>query len=373
LIYLDNNATTRVDMAVREAMLPYLEDAYGNPNSVHQAGNRARVAVERARGQMARALGVTASEIVFTGCGSESDNQAVIGALLARRGEGKNLVTSSIEHPAVARTCAWAAEQLGFENRVAPFRVRDGAVDPSAFTELIDENTVLVTVMAASNETGVVMPLAPIFARAHEVGAICHTDAVQAFGKLPVSPREIETDLLSLSAHKFHGPKGIGILYVRRGVKIAPLIHGGAQENGRRAGTENVAQIVAMGRAAELAVASDSRELAAMRDRFETRLRERVGDKVTINFAGLERTPNTSSLRVAGADGNLLLIKLDRKGLCVSTGAACSSGSLKPSAVLTASGLSEDEARGTLRVSFSRFNTDDEVDEAVEIIAATIG
>jgi len=278
LIYLDNNATTRVDMAVREAMLPYLEDAYGNPNSVHQAGNRARVAVERARGQMARALGVTASEIVFTGCGSESDNQAVIGALLARRGEGKNLVTSSIEHPAVARTCAWAAEQLGFENRVAPFRVRDGAVDPSAFTELIDENTVLVTVMAASNETGVVMPLAPIFARAHEVGAICHTDAVQAFGKLPVSPREIGADLLSLSAHKFHGPKGIGILYVRRGVKIAPLIHGGAQENGRRAGTENVAQIVAMGRAAELAVASDSRELAAMRDRFETRLRERVGE-----------------------------------------------------------------------------------------------
>ncbi len=372
MIYFDNNATTRIDPEAREAMLPYLDDAYGNPNSAHQAGNRTRVAVERARGQTARALGVTPSEIVFTGGGSESDNTAIIGALLAHASVGANLVTSAIEHSAVGATCAWAAKRFGFELRVAPLVIHEGAIDPRPFIDLIDDNTALVTVMAASNETGVVMPLAPIFARAHEVGAICHTDAVQAFGKLPGGPRELGADLLSLSAHKFHGPKGVGVLYIRRGVAIEPLIHGGSQESARRAGTENVANIVGLGKAAELAVAADPAHLAALRDGFEARLLDALGDRVKLNFAGLPRTPNTSSVCVKGGDGNLLLIKLDRLGLCVSTGAACSSGSLKPSSVLLESGLSEADARATLRISFSRFNTETELDEAVAILTKVV-
>ncbi|MDJ0836882.1 MAG: cysteine desulfurase family protein [Acidobacteriota bacterium] len=368
MIYFDNNATTQVLPPVREAMMPYLDDAYGNPNSVHQAGNRTRVAVERARGQLARALGVTSSEIVFTGCGSEADNQAVIGGLLARRGEGKNLVVSAVEHPAVGATAAWAAKQFGFELRTAPFKTTGDAVDPTPFLDLIDNNTVLVSVMAVSNETGVIMPLAEIFAKARAVGALTHTDAVQAFGKIPLSPKKLGVDLLSLTAHKFHGPKGVGILYIRRGVKIEPLLHGGSQENARRAGTENVANIVGMGVAAEIAAAHDPADIRTLRDDFEARILDRFGDRISINFRNLPRSPGCSSVRFGSEDGNLLLIKLDRKGLCVSTGAACSSGSLKPSAVLMAAGLSEEAARATLRISFSHLNTPEEVAQAVDIL-----
>lgn len=368
MIYFDNNATTPVLAEVREAMLPFFEDSFGNPNSVHQVGNKARVAIERARGQMAKALGVMTSEIVFTGCGSEADNQAILGVLLKIPDSGKNLVISSIEHPAIAETAAWAAARFGFELRIPPFSVREGRVDPMPFLDAIDENTVLVSVMAASNETGVTMPLGEIFAAARKVGALCHTDAVQAFGKIPIKPADIGADLLSLSAHKFHGPKGVGMLYIRRGVSLEPLLHGGSQENARRAGTENVAYIVGMGKAAECAVASDHAAIGQLRDYFEARLAEIYGEQIAFNFAGLARTPNTSSVRFGSEDGNLLLIKMDRKGLCISTGAACSSGSLSPSKTLLASGLSEEAAQATLRFSFSRLNTRDEVDRALQII-----
>lgn len=372
MIYFDNNATTPILPEVREAMAPFLDDGYGNPNSVHQAGNRARVAVERARGQIARALDVTSGEIVFTGCGSESDNQAVIGAVLAHGVPGKNIVTSNIEHPAVGATCAWAAKQFGVECRVVPFTVVDNQVDPTPFLEAIDADTIFVSVMAASNETGVLMPLKPIFDRAHEVGALTHTDAVQAFGKGPLQPRDMGADLLSITAHKFHGPKGVGVLYMKRGVRIEPLIHGGSQENARRAGTENVANIVGMGKAAEMAAAFDVGQIRGLRDRFEQGLADTLKGRAEVNFAHLPRTPNCSSVRFGKADGNLLLIKLDRKGLCVSTGAACSSGSLKPSSVLMNSGLNEEQARATLRISFGRLNTSQEVDQALTHLDAVV-
>ncbi len=256
-----------------------------------------------------------------------------------------------------------------YVNSVRTFSCTDGRVDPAPYLDVIDENTILVSVMAASNETGVTMPLAEIFAAARKVGALCHTDAVQAFGKIAIKPTEIGADLLSLSAHKFHGPKGVGILYIRRGVTLEPLIHGGSQENARRAGTENVANIVGMGKAAECADQANHEEVGHVRDYFETRLAETFGSHISFNFAGLARTPNTSSVRFGSEDGNLLLIKMDRKGLCISTGAACSSGSLSPSKTLLASGLDVEAAQATLRFSFSRLNTRDEVDRALQIIA----
>lgn len=369
MIYFDNNATTQVLDEVREAMQPFLSDQYGNPSSAHALGTKARVAVDRARKQIATCLGVTSSEIVITGCGSEANNQAIIGTLLRHLGkEGKNLVVSAIEHPAVLATAKWAAKTFGFECRIAPIRIKENTVDPQPFLERFDQNTVLVSVMAANNETGILLPLKDIFKGARAVGAICHTDSVQGIGKIGIKPSNVGADLLSFSAHKFHGPKGIGGLYVRRGVKLESLLHGGSQENGRRAGTEAVANLVGMGCAAEIARDTDVEMIRALRDDFEQRLLELYGDQVQINFKDLPRTPNASSVQFKGQDGNLLLIKLDRKGFCVSTGAACSSGSLSPSKGLMAMGLKEREAAATLRISFSKLNTQAEVDSLLEAL-----
>ena len=369
VIYFDNNATTPLSPSVREAMLPFLGEAFGNPNSVHEAGTRTRAAIERARTKVANGLGVTASEITFTGSGSEANNHAVIGALLAQEASGKNLVVSSIEHPSVGVTAAWAAKRFGFELRVAPFRVESDRVDPSPFLERIDTDTVLVSVMAANNETGVLMPLEPIFQAAKKVGALCHTDAVQGFGKIDLRPVEWGVDLLGISGHKFHGPKGAGALFIRRGVKIEPLIHGGPQESARRAGTENVANIVGLGVAAEEAAVADKTTIRALRDYFESRLADGWAGSASVNFQKLLRTPNASSVLFAGQDANLLMIKLDRKGVCISTGAACSSGSLTASKTLLAMGLKETQATATLRFSFSKYNTKSEVDEALDRLA----
>ncbi len=377
MIYFDNNATTPVLPEVREAMLPFFEDAFGNPSSAHALGTRSRVAVDDARKRLAALIGVMPTEIVFTGCGSEANNMAIVGTLLARfqngQSSGKNLVISAVEHPAVRETAAWAAAKFGFELRLAPIRLAGGAVDPAPFLELIDADTVLVSVMTANNETGVLLPIAEVFRAAKAVGAVCHSDAVQGLGKVRVRPAESGADLLTFAAHKFHGPKGVGGLYVRRGTQIEPLIHGGPQESARRAGTENVAYVVGMVRAAELAAQQDLEAIRALRDGFEAGLRARFGDRVTINFADVARTPNASSVSFRGQDGNLLLIKLDRAGICTSTGAACSSGSLSPSKGLLAMGLSEKQAQSTLRFSFSKLNTEAEVDQCLDTLAGLLG
>lgn len=369
MIYFDNNATTQILDEVRDAMLPFLSDQYGNPSSAHALGNKARVATDRARKQIATCLGVTSSEIVITGCGSEANNQAIIGTLLNHMDTpGKNLVISAIEHPAVLATAQWACKRFGFECRIAPIKIKDHQIDPQPFLDCIDENTVLVSVMAANNETGVLLPLVPIFKAARSVGAICHTDAVQGIGKIGIKPLEVGADLLSFSAHKFHGPKGIGGLFIRRGIKLESLIHGGSQENGRRAGTEAVPNLVGMGAAADIAQNTDIEAIAKLRDMFEERLLALYGNKVHINFRDLARTPNASSVQFKGQDGNLLLIKLDRQGFCVSTGAACSSGSLTPSKGLMAMGLNQREAAATLRISFSKLNTVAEVEALLEAL-----
>ncbi|CAM2067803.1 Cysteine desulfurase [Sulfidibacter corallicola] len=374
MIYFDNNATTPISEDVRQAMMPYLTEAYGNPNSIHEAGNRTRVAIEKARNQVARAIGATASEITFTGSGSESNNHAILGVLQAhwkkeRSAAGKNLVISAIEHPSVKATAEWAAKMFGYELRIARFATKDGIVDLAPFEEAIDDATILVSTMVANNETGTLLPVAEIFELARAKGALCHCDGVQALGKIKVNVAELGCDLFSMAAHKLHGPKGVGALFTRRGVKIEVLVHGGAQESGRRAGTENVAYIAGAGVAAEQAAAVDLAAIAAIRDHFESKLRERFDKAIHINFADLPRTPNVSSVQFKGQDGNLLLIKLDRKELCASTGSACSSGSLSVSGTLLAMGLTEAQARATLRFSLSKFTTEAEVAEAIDRIA----
>jgi len=374
VIYFDNNATTPLIPEVRDVMAPFWDQAYGNPSSVHSLGTAARVALDSARKKLAGVLGVTTGELIFTGCGSEANNQAIVGTLLTHfpsTGPTRNLVISDIEHPAIKETAAWAAARFGFELRVAPIRFKGNNVDTAPFLELIDTHTVLVSVMMANNETGLVLPLAPIFAAAKAVGATCHTDAVQGLGKLTLNPKALGVDLMSFSAHKFHGPKGVGGLYIRRGQKLEPLIHGGPQENTRRAGTENVAFIVGMAEAAAIAVETSCDGVRQVRDYFETRL-EQFGNLVQINFKDMPRTPNASSVQFRKQDGNLMLIKLDRGGIAISTGAACSSGSLSPSKGLLAMGLSEKEAQSTLRFSFSKLNTCAEVDACMAVLSKLV-
>ncbi len=365
LIYFDNNATTLLLPEVLAEMRPYFEEEYGNPSSVHQVGSRCRAAVERARTEVARLIGAMASEIIFTGTGSEANNLALLGS--AGRGEtqSKNLVVSGMEHASVREAALWAERTLGMEARFAPCRIEGDRIDPKPFCERIDENTVVVSVVFANSETGVLLPVREIFAEARARGALTHTDATQAVGKVPIHVRDIGCDMLTLAGHKFHGPKGIGVLYKRRGVKVQPLIHGGPHEHSLRAGTENVPYIMGLAAAARLAAEAPEMQIRDVRDYFESQLKTIWGDRAMINFQHVARTPNTSSVRFPGQDANLLLIKLDRAGVCSSTGSACSSGSLSASPTLLALGLTEQEAKSTLRFSFSRLNTRAEVDRAL--------
>ncbi len=371
MIYFDNNATTPVIPEVRDAMAPFLTDQCGNPNSIHQEGTRARAAIEKSRGSIARHIGARPSEIIFTGSGTESNNAALIGVMIPLIPNGGNLVISSLEHASVRATGQWLADRFGFDLRIAPFHIEDGVVDPQPFIDFIDENTRLVSVMAANNETGVIMPIKAIFAAARAAGALCHADGVQALGKLPVDVKDMGVDLLSFSAHKIHGPKGCGALYIRRGLKLDSLVHGGAQENGRRAGTESVFNIVGLGEALNRAIDAGTLGVEAVRDYFETRLEE-LGDQAVVNFKKLARTPNVSSVCFKGCDANVLVIKLDRKGFCVSTGSACNSGALSASKGLLASGLSEADAAATIRFSFSKLNTREEVDQLMEALVTVL-
>lgn len=364
ICYLDHAATTPLDESVLEAMLPVLREHFGNPSSVHQLGNRAKVLLEKGRDQVAALISAKPSEIVFTGSGTEATNMVLQG-VAAQAKPGQNVVVSAFEHPATLQTARWLADTYQLELREVAIQMRAGQVSAQPFVDTIDAQTVLVSLMLVNNETGTLLPVAEVFEQAKSRGVLCHCDAVQAVGKLPVAVADLNCDALSLSAHKIYGPKGIGALFLKRGTKLPGLIHGGPQESGRRAGTESVANIVGFGAAAALAQDRDPAAICELRDDFERRLVESFDARVAVNGAQGSRAPHISNVQFKGQDGNLLLIKLDQHGICVSTGSACSSGSLSPSPALMALGLSEQEAGASLRFSFGKDNTQAQVEEVI--------
>ncbi len=378
-VYLDNNATTPVLPEVLEAMRPYFGERFGNASSIHHHGQETRAAVERARESVAALLGCRASEVVLTSGGTEADNLAIFGLASA----GDHVITSTIEHHAVLNVCKHLAkyrETTGCEVTYLPVDGR-GLVDPADVKRALRPNTKLITIMFANNETGVLQPLAEIGKIAAEADIYFHTDAVQAAGKLPIDVNKIGCDLLTISGHKFHGPQGVGALYVRKGTQLEPMLYGGNHERSRRAGTENVSGIVGLGKAAELASAGFERgndrgdgradqKMAAARDRLE---RELLKIEATgLNGEGAPRVPNTTNIYFDGIEGEALVIALDLKGLAVSTGAACSSGAIEPSHVLTAMGLRRERAKASIRFSLGKQNTAEDIDFALGLIPKTV-
>ncbi|HXJ96849.1 MAG TPA: cysteine desulfurase NifS [Terriglobia bacterium] len=375
-IYLDNNATTPVAPEVAEAMRPYLAEGFGNASSVHWFGQRAREAVEKAREQVARLINAPPAEIVFTSGGTESDNAAVFGVVDGVRPRTlsgpKHVITTSIEHPAVLYS-ARALERRGIHVSFVPVSPA-GVVDPSEIESAVRPETILITVMLANNEIGTLQPVEEISRLAQERQIAFHTDAVQAVGKVPVDVEKLGVDLLALSAHKLYGPKGVGALYVRKGTRLEPFMHGGHHERDRRPGTENVAGIVGLGAAAELAqrlLAEDASRLAALRDRLEAGILARV-ENVRVNSNPAHRQPNTLNVTFDGIKGESLVMALDLEGVACSTGSACASGSIEPSYVLTALGLSADDARSSIRLSLGRYNTEADVDVALDVIPRVV-
>jgi cysteine desulfurase NifS len=370
-VYLDNNATTRVAGVVRDAMQPYLDASMGNPSSIHGAGRDAREAVENARRQVARLINARPRRIVFTGGGSESDNLALKGVAFAHRDRGTHIITSAIEHPAILETCRFL-ETIGF--RITYLGVDEyGAVSPDALGRALTDDTILVSVMMANNEVGTIQPIAELCRLAHERGALFHTDAVQAAGKIPIDVRELDVDLLSLSGHKFHGPKGIGILFVKRGVALAPLVHGGKQEAGLRAGTENVPAIVGMGRAADLAATTIGKgdAIRARRDALHQRVRSLIPEAI-LNGHSDHRLPNTLNLTLPGLRGESLVVALDQHGVSLSSGSACKSGSPEPTHVLLAMGKAPEQVHCSVRLSLSHETSDDDLDAVGTALARVL-
>ena len=368
-VYLDNNATTPVLPEVLDAMRPYYAEHFGNASSIHHHGQETRAAVERARAHVAALLGCRPAEIVFTSGGTEADNLAIFG--LARPGD--HVITSTIEHHAVLNSCRRLQEQ-GMEVTFLPVDER-GLVDPGDLRHALRPNTNLVTIMYANNETGVIQPVEEIGRVCAEADVYFHTDAVQAASKIPIRVKNVGCDLLSISGHKFHAPQGVGALYVRKGTTLEPLFQGGSHERSRRAGTENVPGIVGLGRAAEIAVKAlehgEDREMAALRDRLENAILSQV-ESAGVNGSGAPRVPNTSNIHFDYIEGEALVIALDLKGLAVSTGAACSSGAIEPSHVLTAMGLRPDCARASIRFSLGKQNTAEDVDFAAQLLPAAV-
>ena len=371
-IYLDNNATTAVEPAVLEAMLPYFSSDFGNASSIHTFGQRARAAVETARDQLAALLNARSQEIVFTSGGTESDNHAIFGIVAASTAPTKHVITSTIEHEAVLNACQ-VLEKQGVAVTYLPVS-REGLIDLNELRKAIGPDTVLITIMHANNELGTVQTLAEIGRIAAEVDVYLHTDAVQSIGKIPVDVKALQLDLLSLSGHKLYAPKGIGALFIKGGTRLRQFLFGGHHQRGFRPGTENVPGIIGLGKAAELARLSlerDAFRIAALRDRLEDGLLARIPDSHA-NASAAPRTPNTSNLTFPGIEGEALVISLDLKGLACSTGAACSSGAVEPSHVLTAIGLPAAEARASIRFSLGRHTTDAEIDAALEIAPAAL-
>ena len=368
-IYLDANATTPLHPEVFGAMRPWLLGNFGNASSIHQPGQQARAAVESARSSVARMLNCRESEVVFTSGGTESDNLAIFGIVQP----GDHVITSSIEHHAVLHAVERLARR-GIETTFLPVSP-DGRLDPDQVRRALRPNTSLISIMMANNETGVIQPVEEIGRIAQEADVWFHTDAVQAAGKIPIDVMAIGCDLLSLSGHKFHAPQGIGILYVRRGTQIEPLFFGGTHERQRRAGTENVVGIIGLGRAAEIATQSTSNgslePVAALRDQLESGLLARIKGS-GVNGIGQPRVPNTTNIYFDNLEGEALVIALDLKGIAVSGGSACASGASEPSHVLTAMGLPPERARASLRFSLTKLNTQQDIDEALEIIPAAV-
>ncbi|MCL2741245.1 MAG: cysteine desulfurase NifS [Oscillospiraceae bacterium] len=371
-VYFDNNATTKVDGAVLEAMIPYFSEAYGNASAVYGSGVAARGAVEAARGKVAAAVGANPDEIAFTGCGTESDNWAIMGAARAGRGKGRHIVTTAIEHHAVLDTFK-ALEKEGYEATYLPVD-RYGLVDPDDVRKAIRGDTTLVSVMYANNEIGTVEPIGEIGEVCARKGVTFHTDAVQAVGTLAIDLSKLPVDMLSASAHKLHGPKGVGFLYIRKGTKIDKFMHGGGQERRRRAGTENVPGIVGFGKALELAAAEIPRKGEAMRAICARIIEGVMGSvpDVILNGHPERRLPNNVNLAFRRIEGESLLLLLDMAGIEASSGSACTSGSLDPSHVLLAVGLPHEVAHGSLRVSLSKYSTMGEAEALLKVLPGIV-
>lgn len=371
-IYLDYNATTPVDPAVVEAMLPYLSRHFGNPSSSHHYGQLAHRAIDTAREQVARLIGCLSSEIIFTGGGSESDNLAIRGAALARHSRGDHIITQVTEHPAVLNTCRALARLHGFRVTYLPVD-SSGRVDPADVEAAIEDGTILITIMLANNETGILQPITEITQIAQRHGVLVHTDAAQALGKIPVRVDELGVDMLTIAGHKLYAPKGIGALYVRHGLQLEPLVYGGGQEAGLRAGTENVANTVALGSACVLALqqlAESQFRLQHLRDLLRAQLEHNLAGSIYLNGHETERLPNTLNISVEGVTGEEVLAATPE--IASSTGSACHEGNTNPSPVLMAMGLSRERALGALRLTLGRWSTVQEVERTVILLARTI-
>ena len=370
-IYLDNNATTRIFPEVLEEMLPYLTDLYGNPSSMHTFGGQLHRRIEKARAGVAALINADPSEIIFTSCGTESDNTALMSAIESRPRK-RHVITTRVEHPAVLNFC----QHLGRKGyRVTYVPVNNlGQLDMPALLKSIDEDTAVVSVMYANNETGVIFPISEIAETLGERGILFHTDAVQAVGKVRIDVQKLPVDMLTLSGHKIHAPKGIGALYVRKGTRFYPYIIGGHQEKGRRAGTENVASIIGLGKAAELAAENPDEDityLKGLRNRLETAMLKCCPD-VRVNGDPANRLPNTTNVSFEYVEGEAILLRLNEYGICASSGSACTSGSLEPSHVLRAMGVPYTAVHGSIRFSLSRFNTNQEIDKVIEVMPGII-
>lgn len=370
-VYLDNAATTALSPKVLEAMVPYMTSIYGNPSSVHAFGREAKQGMDAARDQVAKALNCGPAEVIFTGCGTESDNTAILGAAERYKDKGRHIVTTSVEHHAVLHTCEYL-EKHGCEVTYLPVDA-DGRVSPEQVREAIRPDTVLVSIMFANNEVGTIMPIPEIAAVCHEKGVLFHTDAVQAVGHIPVDVQAMGIDMLSLSAHKFHGPKGVGVLYCRKGIRLPSYILGGAQEKGRRAGTENVPGIVGLGAAIELACAN-MRENAARMTVLRDRLMQGIAQipEVKLNGHPTERLPNNVNYSIKYIEGESILLMLDMNGIAASSGSACTSGSLDPSHVLLAMGLPHETAHGSVRLTLGDDTTAEDIDYTIGVLKNTV-
>lgn len=374
VVYMDNNATTRVAPEVLEAMTPYFSEIYGNPSSMHSFGGQVGKALTEARQKTAALIGARPDELVYTSCGTESDSTAILSAVQSFP-KKRHIVTTRVEHPAVKNLCENLDALTGNKHRITQMQVgRDGTIDLKVYESSLTDETAIVSVMWANNETGVVFPIAEMAEIARGRGILFHTDAVQAVGKIPIDLSKVPVDFLSISGHKLHAAKGVGVLYVRKGTPFVPFMIGGHQEKGRRGGTENVASIVGLGKACEMAMANlaaENTRVRALRDRLEQGLLAGIPNSI-LNGHKTARLPNTTNISFEYVEGEAILLHLDRYGICASSGSACTSGSLEPSHVLRAMGVPFTAAHGSIRFSLSVYNTEEEIDYVLEKLPPVI-
>lgn len=374
VIYMDNNATTRIAPEVIDAMMPFLTDCYGNPSSMHSFGGQVEKHIETARVLIADSIGAEPEEIFFTSCGTESDSTAILSAQQTFP-DKRHVITSRVEHPAVKNLCDNLNQLTGHKHRLTRLKVdRQGMLDMDEYRQALSEDTAVISIMWANNETGVIFPVEEMAAMARERDILFHTDAVQAVGKIPINMKENEIDFLSLSGHKLHAPKGVGVLYIRKGTPFVPFLHGGHQESGRRGGTENVASIVALGRACQLAQSNLNEEnfkVRKLRDKLEKELLVSI-PKSMLNGHPEKRLPNTSNISFEFIEGEAILLHMNRYNICASSGSACTSGSLEPSHVMRSMGVPFTAAHGSIRFSLSVYNTEAEVDFVLDKMPAII-